>query len=95
LCGDYQNLGEARGSIATLTAEDDGARIGNALRTRDGINPVFVSTGHKVSLDTATAIVLKMATQYRLPETTRLADHYARLALLDYKSGLNKPPATI
>ncbi|NML37322.1 deoxyribonuclease V [Chitinophaga sp. G-6-1-13] len=95
LCGQYQNLDEARGSVAPLIAEDDQALIGHALRTRDGINPVFVSVGHKISLDTATDIVLKMATQYRLPETTRLADHYARLALLDYKSGSNKPPESV
>lgn len=95
LCGRYENLEEARGSVAPLIAEEDGALIGNALRTRDGINPVFVSVGHKISLPTATDIVLKMATQYRLPETTRLADHYARLALLDYKAGQNAPPASI
>ncbi len=95
LCGEYDNLGETRGSIAPLIAEDDQALIGNALRTQNGINPVFVSTGHKVSLATATDIVLKIATQYRLPETTRLADHYARLALLAYKSGSKEPPAGI
>ncbi|QJB35513.1 deoxyribonuclease V [Chitinophaga oryzae] len=95
LCGQYQDLGETRGSVAPLIAEEDQAVIGNALRTRDGINPVFVSIGHKISLPTATGIVLKMATQYRLPETTRLADHYARLALLEYKTGLNEPPVSI
>nr|WP_295867567.1 deoxyribonuclease V [uncultured Chitinophaga sp.] len=95
LCGQYHDLGEARGSVAPLIAEEDQTVIGNALRTRDGINPVFVSVGHKISLPTATDIVLKMATQYRLPETTRLADHYARLALLDYKYDPNEPPASI
>ncbi|WP_249219557.1 deoxyribonuclease V [Chitinophaga sp. HK235] len=94
LCGHYEQLAAARGSIAPLIAEEDQALIGNALRTQPGINPVFVSCGHKVSLVTATDIVLKMATQYRLPETTRLADHYARLALLEYKEGLNPPPAS-
>lgn len=82
LCGEYKDLGAARGSIAPLM---DPEQIGNALRTQDGINPVFVSTGHKISLSTATDIVLKVCTQYRLPETTRLADHYARLALLEHK----------
>ncbi|SJZ95672.1 Endonuclease V [Chitinophaga eiseniae] len=95
LCGQFQNLGESRGSAAPLIAEEDQAVIGNALRTRDGINPVFVSVGHKISLPTATDIVLKMATQYRLPETTRLADHYARLVLLDYKAGSNEPPVRL
>lgn len=82
LCGEYQDLGAARGSIAPLM---DPEQIGNALRTQEDINPVFVSVGHKISLSTATNIVLQMCTQYRLPETTRLADHYARLALLEHK----------
>jgi deoxyribonuclease V len=82
LCGEYSDLGATRGSIAPLM---DPEHIGNALRTQDGINPVFVSAGHKISLSTATDMVLKVCTQYRLPETTRLADHYARLALLEYK----------
>ncbi|MCW3463478.1 deoxyribonuclease V [Chitinophaga nivalis] len=85
LCGQYGPLDEPRGSMAGLYAEDDQSLIGHALRTQAGINPVFVSVGHKISLDTATAIVLKMATQYRLPETTRIADHYARLAMEAYK----------
>jgi deoxyribonuclease V len=41
--------------------------------------------GHKVLLATATSIVLKMAVEFRLPETTRKADLYAREALLSYK----------
>lgn len=86
LYGAYQDLGEERGSIAPLM--DAGEHIGNALRTQSGINPVFVSTGHKISHATATTLVLKLCTQYRLPETTRLADHYGRIALLDYKKNV-------
>ncbi|SEW32261.1 deoxyribonuclease V [Chitinophaga arvensicola] len=86
LCGEYHDLEEERGSIAPLI--ENGEHIGNALRTQKGINPVFVSTGHKISLATATAQVLQLCTQYRLPETTRLADHYGRLALLDYKKNV-------
>ncbi|RFS24703.1 deoxyribonuclease V [Chitinophaga silvatica] len=85
LYGVYEDLGEERGSVASLIAPDNGETIGNALRTQAGINPVFVSVGHKISLATATDIVLKLCTQYRLPETTRVADHYGRLALLAYK----------
>ena len=84
LFGQYEQLAPERGSICPLLAEDDGEHIGNALRTQPGINPVFVSVGHKISLDTATHLVLKMCTEYRLPETTRKADHYAREAFLGY-----------
>lgn len=55
--------------------------IGRALRTRDGVKPVFVSVGHRVDLDTACQHVLRFSPRSRLPETTRQADHVARLAL--------------
>lgn len=86
LFGDYEPLAEARGSIAPLLAEDNKEQVGNVLRTQAGINPVFVSPGHKISIDTATEIVLKMAAEYRLPETTRKADHYGREAMIAYKA---------
>lgn len=85
--GDFEPPGEARGSISPLLAEDNKEPVGNVLRTQPGINPVFVSPGHKISMATATEIVLKMAAEFRLPETTRKADHYGREALLAYKNG--------
>ena len=54
--------------------------IGNVVRTKDNVAPVYVSTGHKVGLDTAREIVLTCARGYRLPEPTRLAHQYANLA---------------
>jgi deoxyribonuclease V len=88
LFGQYEPPLPERGAVSRLLAEDDGEHIGNVLRTQAGINPVFVSVGHKISLDTATAIVLKMCVEYRLPETTRKADHYGREAFLAYRKGL-------
>jgi deoxyribonuclease V len=61
-----------RGSTSPLL--DKGERIGTALRTRDGVKPVYVSVGHRLSLDAAVAITLACALRYRLPEPTRLAD---------------------
>jgi deoxyribonuclease V len=61
----------AAGSIAPLI--DHGETIGVVLRTRGGINPVYVSVGHRVTLDGAIAVVLSCVTRYRLPEPTRLA----------------------
>jgi deoxyribonuclease V len=85
LFGQFEPPAEERGAISPLLAEDDGEHIGNVLRTQQGINPVFVSSGHKLSLETATSLVLKMTVDYRLPETTRKADHYGREAMLAYK----------
>jgi deoxyribonuclease V len=51
------------------------------VRTRDGVKPVFVSVGHRVSLDNACAHTLALTPAYRLPETTRRADALCRKAL--------------
>ncbi len=68
-----EDLDSERGSILPLIWE--GEVIGNVLRTQKDVKPVFVSIGHKVSLKTATETTLRMCTKYRLPETTRKADH--------------------
>ena len=73
LVGDYPALSPERGSAADLSYE--GQTVGRALRTQTGKNPVFVSTGHRISLSTACQWVLHCAPTYRLPETTRAADH--------------------
>lgn len=72
LLGEHNDPDTKRGAIAPLV--DKGEVIGNVLRTQSGINPIYVSTGHRVSLATATRWVLKLSPQYRLPETTRQAD---------------------
>jgi deoxyinosine 3'endonuclease (endonuclease V) len=68
-----------RGAWSAL--RDEGAVVGRVLRTRDGVKPVFVSVGHRMSLDNATAQVLALTPRYRLPETTRTADRLCRDAL--------------
>jgi deoxyribonuclease V len=85
LFGHFEQPLNERGGISPLLAEDNEEQIGNVLRTQTGINPVFVSVGHKISLTTASDLVLKMSTEFRLPETTRKADQYAREALLSCK----------
>lgn len=62
-----------RGSTADVYLR--GELVGRSLRTRVGIKPVYVSAGHLVSLETACEWILKLAPKWRLPETTRQADH--------------------
>jgi deoxyribonuclease V len=54
-----------------------GEVIGAALRTRQGVKPVYVSVGHRLSLETAIELVLRCTSKYRLPEPTRQAHHLA------------------
>ena len=77
--GEHAPLGERRGASADIV--DGGEVIGRALRTRDGVAPVYVSVRHRVALDTACALVLRLAPRYRQPETTRQADSASRAAL--------------
>jgi deoxyribonuclease V len=43
------------------------------------VSPLFISTGHRISLERAVALVLATLTRYRLPEPTRLADKISRM----------------
>jgi deoxyribonuclease V len=76
--GEFDPPGHARGSMSDLVM--DGDVVGRALRTQDGVKPVFVSVGHKIDLDRACAEVLRLAPRYRLPETTRRADTLTKQA---------------
>lgn len=51
--------------------------IGAVLRSRTGVAPLYISTGHRISLETALAWVMRAITRYRLPETTRAAHRLA------------------
>ncbi|MBK1691794.1 deoxyribonuclease V [Ectothiorhodospira mobilis] len=75
LVGRHGEVGVLRGSAVPLA--DRGEVIGRVLRTRTGVRPVYVSTGHRVSLDAACELVLQAAPRYRLPEPIRRADRIA------------------
>lgn len=79
LLGVHQEPGNHRGDFAPLI--DNGEVIGNVLRTQTGVNPIYVSSGHRISLATACEWILRLAPKYRLPETTRQADQAVRRAL--------------
>ena len=54
-----------------------GETIGVALRTRVGTKPLYISPGHRISLERAIEFVLRCTPKYRLPETTRQAHKLA------------------
>ena len=60
--------------------------VSAVLRSRDRTRPLFVSIGHRVSLDTAIALVLACTPRYRLPETTRAAHRLASVGKLPVSS---------
>ncbi|MCX8037328.1 MAG: deoxyribonuclease V [Candidatus Sumerlaeia bacterium] len=79
LCGEWKPFALRRGNRSPLML--DGEKVGYAVCTRDGVKPLFVSPGHRVSRDTAVEIVLRCATRYRVPEPIRCAHAESRRAV--------------
>jgi deoxyribonuclease V len=71
LVGEHGDVGPHRGDFAPLMYQ--GRQVGSVLRTRDGVNPLFVSPGHRVDHSSSRRIALGCLTRYRLPEPTRVA----------------------
>ncbi|MEB3216614.1 MAG: deoxyribonuclease V [Nostocales cyanobacterium 94392] len=75
LIGKHQEVPQIKGSWQPLIHKSE--TIGAVLRTRSNVKPVYVSSGHRISLPTAIDYVLRCTPKYRLPETTRIADKLA------------------
>ncbi len=76
LVGESEEPGRRAGSTSPLTFK--GQRVGTALRTRDDVKPIFVTPGHRVSLETAVKLVRQCLDGTRIPKPTREADHACR-----------------
>ncbi len=81
LCGEYTQPEKQKGSYTHIT--DKNEIIGVALRTRTDVSVVYVSIGHKISLDSARKLTLACCDKYRLPETTRYAHKAATGKMLE------------
>jgi deoxyribonuclease V len=75
LCGTHHEPGPERSAYTYL--RDGNEIIGAVVRSRDEVQPVYVSIGHKIDLETAINYVLNCCRGYRLPETTRWAHKVA------------------
>lgn len=75
LVGEHEEVPDERGAWTALSHK--GETVAAALRSRAGVKPIYVSPGHRISLTTAVAWVMRCITRYRLPETTRRADRLA------------------
>jgi len=75
LIGHHGPVPDERGAYVPLIHKRE--QIGVALRTRPGTKPLYISVGHRISLETAINYVMSCTGKYRLPETTRAADGLA------------------
>lgn len=76
LVGEYSGLRARAGSTASLIHKEE--RVGVVLRTRDDVQPVYVTVGHRISLESAVRIVRECVRGTRIPLPTREADRYVR-----------------
>jgi len=78
LTGKYAEPGFEKGAQSVLKDRYQDEQIGTVLRSKDKVNPLFISPGHRVGQEHAVRIVLQCLTKYRLPEPTRLADKFSK-----------------
>ena len=71
LTGEHGEPAQQAGSLAPLRLE--GETVGYVVRTQDGINPVFVSPGHRCTARQAAALIVEVRGEYRIPEPLRQA----------------------
>jgi deoxyribonuclease V len=76
LCGEAAEPGPERGSMSDLI--DGGERVGLVVRTKTRVKPLYVSVGHRISLESAAEWVLRLAPTHRLTEPVRLADRLSK-----------------
>jgi deoxyribonuclease V len=78
LTGLYRDPGPSKGEHTPLV--DRNETIGVILRSKEKVAPIYISPGHRMTLDRAVEIVLSSQTKYRLPEPIRLAHHWVNEA---------------
>lgn len=75
LIGAHDEVADVRGASTPLWLA--GKRIGTVLRSRQGVRPLYISPGHRLSHESAPELVMKAVGRYRLPEPIRAAHQLA------------------
>jgi deoxyribonuclease V len=90
LVGVFKEPGQEPGDRSPL--RDRGELVGMVLRSKPRTNPLFISPGHKIDVETAVEFVVRCLRGYRLPEPTRaahnLADSAAKGTLEEFQPNL-------
>lgn len=76
LIGSFEDPKRRKGDWSPLKIGEE--VVGAVLRTRDGVAPVFVSPGHRITLEESVQTVLALCTSFRIPEPLRRADHLSK-----------------
>lgn len=78
LHGNFPNLGNNKFSNSPITDRANNL-LGYALRTKNNVEPVYISPGHKVSIPDSLEIIKNCVKNHRIPEPTRQAHDYVNL----------------
>lgn len=77
-CGrTHASVSKKRGSKLALQHETSGEKLGFELHVQDNAEPVYVSPGHRVSVDDAVSIALRCTPWFKAPEPLRQAEQLA------------------
>ncbi|MFM6976097.1 MAG: deoxyribonuclease V [Sphingobacteriaceae bacterium] len=71
LFGRFEEPDQEAGSQTPLMDREE--QLGVVLRSKKNCKPLFISPGHRLSIEQSTAIVRNCITKYRIPEPTRRA----------------------
>ena len=71
LTGRFGALPRQAGSAVPLVHGDE--QLGMVVRTKNGVQPVYVSPGHLIDIASSVELVLRSCRGYRIPEPTRQA----------------------
>lgn len=77
LNGEYKPLGLNKFNDSPIISQ--GEHMGFALRTKEGVKPVYISPGHKVSVKDSLELMKSCVLKHRIPEPTRHAHEKVNL----------------
>lgn len=87
LTGTFVEPGPMPGDLSPLTDARTGELLGEVLRSKARVQPLFVSAGHRCDQASARHLTLACLRGYKLPEPTRLADHWAEQLKAEVRAG--------
>lgn len=92
LCGRHRRVDEVKGSSQPIMLDD--REVGLAYRSKDNVKPIFISPGHKTSLDQSRDVIVRNLRGFRMPEPLRMAhlfvNKYKRKTEKTNKRGRNR-----
>lgn len=88
LTGVHEKLPETAGARTPLLDRYSREKIGDVLRTKKGVRPVYISPGHRMDFASSLRIIESCVRKYRIPEPTRQAHVFVNEVRKARQSGL-------